>query len=68
MTRAEFIEYFEAVWQGNSGETHHSKKNLDDCWEICIDVLHQDGEEVDWNWKPTKQEVKYYCSWPDLNV
>lgn len=68
MTRAEFIDYFEAVWTGNWGLPHNSKENLDTCWEICLNAMSDDGEEVDWNWSPTKEEIKKYKAYPDFNA
>lgn len=54
--RAEFVSYFEDVWDGNFG-LPHNEKELAATWGCCMDVWSEEGHEVDYNWEPTKAEL-----------
>lgn len=58
MNRKEFVEYFSVVWFDNSGEPK-TLDNFYNTWELCKDVLKQDGEKVA-NFKPTVKEIQNF--------
>lgn len=59
MTRAEFIDYFDAVWYDNFGLPHNAEE-FDKTWEVCLNALAESGEQVDYNWCATAAERAKY--------
>ena len=55
MSRKEFVETFECLWDDNSG-LPHNEEQLELAWQLMLDTLTEDGEKVDYRWRPTQKE------------